>query len=216
VPLIALEEIGCNYALRLVAFAAGEHKQDDFLSVNPKGKVPALATDGVVVTENIAIQSYLAERFPDARLLPAQANLLARARVLSDLSFVASTLHPIVTRIRMAPFFAGPEAAQAVWNGGVKAMDEYFALVDERLARKEWWYGAQWSMLDAYLNWVFFRVFGAGYDTARFPHFERHDRACQARPSVVRALQIEREQEAELDRRGLLFRPPAPPFDQSR
>lgn len=212
VPLIALEQTGCSYDLRLIAFSAGEHKAPQFLAINPKGKVPALVFGDTVVTENVAILTFLGRQFPEAGLFPDAATGVSEFECLSDLSFVASTLHPIVTRIRMAPFFAGPAAAQAVWDAGAKAMDEYFALIDNRLATRRWWYGDSWAIIDGYLNWVFFRVSGAAYDSSRFPAFEAHARACAEHPAIQRALQIEREQEEILAQRGLLFVPPAPPF----
>jgi glutathione S-transferase len=39
--------------------------------VNPKGKVPVLLVDGYPLTENVAIQQFIARSFPAAKLLPA-------------------------------------------------------------------------------------------------------------------------------------------------
>ena len=64
--------------------------------------------------------------------------------------------------------------------------------------------------MDAYLNWVFFRVAGARYDVSRFPAFNRHDELLQERPSYRRAMLRERQSEADLVARGLLFTPPDP------
>lgn len=213
VPLIALEETGVSYNLELVTFAAGEHKKPAFKQINPKGKVPVLVFGDTVVTENVAILTFLGQQFPNARLFPDPASGVSQIECLSDLSFASSTLHPIVTRLRMSPTFAGSASAQAVWDIAAKAMDEFFGLIESRLANRDWWYGSDWAIIDGYLNWVFFRVAGAGYDTSRFPAFERHARACADRPSIQRALRIEREQELILDGRGLLFVPPSPPFD---
>ena len=70
VPHIVLEEIGTPYQRQLVNLARGEHKSDAYLKINPHGKVPALAVDDTVLTENVAILTYLARRFPEAHLLP--------------------------------------------------------------------------------------------------------------------------------------------------
>ena len=70
VPHIVLEEIGTPYQRQLVDLARGEHKGDAYLKINPHGKVPALAVDDTVLTENVAILTYLAKRFPEAQLLP--------------------------------------------------------------------------------------------------------------------------------------------------
>jgi len=210
VVLILLEEIGRPFSLQTVAFLAGEHKRPEYLVLNPKGKVPALAIDGLCLSENVAIIDYLADRFPRAALMPSANTAKARAERLADLSFCASTLHPIVTRIRMAPFFAGPTSARAVWQKGCEAMDEYFELIDNRLDNSDWWYGQAWSAMDAYLNWVFYRVSGARYDTSRFCNFERHAASSKSRPAIQRALAKEREAEEDLEARGLLFVPPDP------
>jgi len=210
VALTALEEAGEAFSLSPIAFMDGDHRKPAFLAVNPKGKVPALEIDGLCLTENVAILDYLANRFPDAALLPAADTPAARATRLADLAYCAATLHPIVTRIRMAPIFAGPGAARAVHDAACTAMNPHFGLIEERLARGAWWYGDEWSVMDAYLNWVFFRVHGARYDTAQFPAFERHNAAHNARPGVQRALAREAAVQADQEARNCAFDPPDP------
>jgi glutathione S-transferase len=207
VTAIALEEAGIAFETKLVRFLKGEHKSPEYRHFNPKGKVPALEIDGDVLTENVAILTYLAERFPDANLMPQAGSAADRAHQLADLCFCSATLHPLVTRIRMPMFFAGPNNAVAVKQAGEKAMDEYFQMVEERLADGPWWYGAEWSAMDAYLYWVFWRVEGAGYEVARFPRFTAHARTMEARPAVQRALAREEAAQAQLEAEGLAFVP---------
>ena len=148
VTAIALEEAGVEFETRLVRFMRGEHKSAEFKARNPMGKVPALEIDDEVFTENVAILTYLAERFPQARLLPPAGTPAERAHILADLCFCSSTLHPLVTRIRMPMFFAGAENALAVKQAAEAAMDEYFQLVEDRLSAERWWYGNEWSAMD--------------------------------------------------------------------
>jgi glutathione S-transferase len=91
VPHIVLEEIGTAYQRQLVNLALGEHKSDAYLKINPHGKVPALAVDNTVLTENVAILTYLARRFPEAHLLPEGA--IEEARCLSTMAWFASAVH---------------------------------------------------------------------------------------------------------------------------
>ncbi len=208
VTAIALEEAGAEFDTQLVRFMRGEHKSAEFLARNPLGKVPALEIDGEVLTENVAILSYLADRFPKARLLPEVSTSVARAHVLADLCFCSSTLHPLVTRIRMPMFFAGAENALTVKQTAEAAMDPCFQLIEERLTPGPWWYGNEWSAMDGYLYWVFWRVEGAGYDVMRFPRFAAHARAMEQRPAVRRALAREDAAQAQLEAEGLAFVPP--------
>ena len=208
VAAIALEEAGVEFEARLVRFVKGEHKSPEFKRVNPKGKVPALEIGGQVLTENVAILTYLNECFPQVGLLPPAATAADRASQVADLCFCSATLHPLVTRIRMPMFFAGPEHAATVKRTAEQAMDEYFQLIEDRIGNGEWWYGRQWSVMDGYLYWVFWRVDGAGYDTSRFPRFTSHARAMEDRPAVRRALAREEQAQAQLETEGLAFIPP--------
>lgn len=208
VPTIALEEIGVRFEIRLVRFMKGEHKSPEYKQHNPKGKVPCLLVDGESLTENVAILSYLNERFPQARLLPPASAALPRYQQIADLSFCSATLHPIVTRIRRPASFARPEHARAVWESGCDAMNEYFTLIEQRLANGSWWYGEVWSVMDAYLYWVFWRVEGAGFEVSSYPIFKNHAQRMEQRPSVQRALAREAEAELQLEVEGLTFTPP--------
>lgn len=65
-----LEEAGASYRMELIDIRKGESREPAYLTVNPMGKVPAIAHEGVVVTETAAICAYLADLFPQARLAP--------------------------------------------------------------------------------------------------------------------------------------------------
>jgi glutathione S-transferase len=204
VPLIALEEIGRPYSLEVVAFMRGQHKSPEYLALNPKGKVPLLVVDGVPLTENVAILTWLAERFPDAGLLPESGDGVARAGLLSDLAYCASGLHPIVTRLRIPQFFCDtPDGSRRVFDMAEVAMRPNFELIDRRLAGNRWWYGDRWSIVDGYINWVWFRVTGTQFDGSAYPNLGRHDADMKQRPAVKRALAISTEVAEGLAAQGL-------------
>ena len=207
VPLIALLETGAEFQTSTVRFMKGQHKSPAYKQVNPKGKVPALVIDGEALTENVAILSHLNQIFPAFGLLPPVTTPLDVARQIADLCFCSATLHPMVTRIRIPTKFAPPESARAVWELGCAAMCEYFQLVEDRLAHGPWWYGDNWSVMDAYLNWVFWRVEGADFPVAEYPRFADHSRRMANRPSFKRAMEIEAAATAALEAEGLALRP---------
>jgi glutathione S-transferase len=213
VPTIALEEIGLPFQTRLIRFMRNEHTSESFRAINPKERVPALLYNGQALTENVAILRFLARRHPHAKLLPSVSSDLDDARQIADLCYCSATLHPIVTRIRIPTFFAEDTTAQAeVWRKAVAAMTMQFTLVERRLSENEWWYGSDWSIMDAYLNWCWFRVTGAGFDPTPFPGFAAHAERITERPSVQRALRREQADEDTLEAEGLLFVPPSPPI----
>jgi glutathione S-transferase len=96
VPLITLNESGAPFDVHTVLLAKGQQKTPEYLKLNPKGKVPALAIDGEVLTENVAILSWIAGQFPERHLLPTEPR--AAARALSMMAFCASGIHPHLGR----------------------------------------------------------------------------------------------------------------------
>ena len=92
-------------------------------------------------------------------------------------------------------------------------MHMHFTALDRRLGRSQWWYGADWSIVDAYVNWVWFRVSGTDFDNSPYLSLARHDRDLQARPAVQRMLKRNAEVARSLEERGLAasfkdWRPP--------
>lgn len=190
VATIALEEIGIPFETSLVRTAANQQNSEEFLKINPKGKVPALLIDGAPLTENVAILSWLAAQFPEAQLLPATKDKLEQLKQTADLSFFSGTVHPVVTRIAMPMKFIddAKQSFETVRPPAIKDMNKFMAMIDARLAQGPWWYGANWSILDGYLYWVWARISGVGYDGSTYPNIQRHFALNNERPAVQRAM----------------------------
>src|ERR1700735_5597940 len=89
---IALEDAGASYELKRVDFRKTEQQSPDYLAINPKGRVPALATPRGVVTETPAILAFIAQSFPQAKLAPLD-DPFAFAQVQAFNSYLCSTVH---------------------------------------------------------------------------------------------------------------------------
>lgn len=208
VSMIALEETGAPFETHLVAFMAGDHRKPDFLARNPSGKVPVLMVDGQPIVQTVAILGFLVESFPDAALFPDRPTPLARAQFLGDLVSFTADLHPIVTRIAFPQIMIEhAEGAAALRTKALEMMAFQLGHFEARLQRQPWLAGPQWSVLDAYLHWVWFRITGAGFDPAKFPAISAHYAQTGERPSVQRALAREAQAVRELESRGLMPRP---------
>lgn len=85
---VALEEAGAAFETQRVDLREGAQRGPDYLALNPKGKVPALATDKGVLTENPAILGYVARSFPEAGLAPDDS--FAWSEVQAFNAFLAS------------------------------------------------------------------------------------------------------------------------------
>ena len=95
--LWTLRELGVNFEFVNVNLVAAENRRAEFLAINPAGKLPALVNGEFVLTESVAIVLYLAEKYADKGLLPAEPT--ARAQVNKWLLFTATELEQPLWRI---------------------------------------------------------------------------------------------------------------------
>jgi glutathione S-transferase len=175
---IALLEAGLGFEIAQVDL---ESKQlcagGAYLDVNPKGQVPALMfDDGQVLTENVAILAWVADRAPHL----APPGDLGRYRLLEMLSFIASEIHK-----RFPIYMSIPEDA------GAPIADEivqWFNFVAPRLDRG-YLFGETFGVADAYLF-----VMARGALQLGFPLDEAlrdYVARIEARPAVQAALMRE-------------------------
>lgn len=95
--LWGLKELGADFEFEVVNLPAGEHGRPDFVRLNPAGKVPVLVDGDRVIPESAAIVLYLAEKYPQMQLLPA--DLGVRAQVYRWIMFAMTELEQPLWRI---------------------------------------------------------------------------------------------------------------------
>ena len=66
-----LQELGVEFEVVTINMLKGENRSPEFLAVNPAGKLPVLVDGDLILTESVAIVLYLAEKYPDKQLIPA-------------------------------------------------------------------------------------------------------------------------------------------------
>lgn len=108
-----LLELQIEHELILLDFDTREQKAVDYLALNPAGRVPTLRIDGQVLTEAAAIALYLADRHPQAGLLPAPGTP-ARGAAYRWMFWCANTLQPAYRAWFYADEVAGADNVDAV------------------------------------------------------------------------------------------------------
>jgi len=191
VALNALEEIGAPFEDRPLALMRGEQKSPEYLAINPKGKVPALLVDGKLVTENAAILSFLAGKFPEAKLLPDTGNAAADAVGLTDLIWCSGTLHPLLRQI-LRPTLFSEDGSASVRQIGLDAYADAAEQLSKRFGDGNWWYGDAWSIVDVYLYWTYSTAALGGFPLSNYPELVAHAARVRERPSFQRALAREK------------------------
>lgn len=185
-PHIVASEAGLAIEFEKVNLAEKKTESGkDYLTINPKGYVPALVLDdGGVLTEGPAIVQYLADQKPTMRLVPA-AGTIERYRLQEWLNFIATELHK-----NFGPLFnkASSEEARQTAKANI---DKRLGYLNDKLGGSDYLMGEAFSVADAYaftiLNWTNF----TGIDLKPYPNVSAYMGRVGARPNVQKTLRAE-------------------------
>jgi glutathione S-transferase len=186
-PHIALLEADLPYDLVKVDLRAKKLENgEDFLKVNPKGQVPALALDdGKLITEGPVIVQMIADKVSGKGLAPARDSA-ERYELLELLNFITTELHK-----NLGPQFSPVLADDAKAFFKDRAMGK-FKYLETRLAGRDYLMGKEFSVADGYLftmlMWATDRL---GFDLSGLPNLTAYKARVAARPKVKEALQKE-------------------------
>jgi glutathione S-transferase len=157
----------------------------DFNEVNPKGYVPTLKLDnGEVLTENVAVLQYIADRNPGAKLAPA-AGTMERYHLMEWLSFINSEVHK-----NFSPLFR-QDAPQDTKQYVRKMLGLRIGYIERTLGDKSYLTGEQFTVADAYLFTVLSWGTRVDVDIGQWPQIKRHVERVSKRPHVIEALKAE-------------------------
>lgn len=149
---IALEESGIAYDYEIVRIRSGENRRDEYLTVNPTGKVPALRIDDEVLTETPAIMYRIAALAAPSTVLLPQVDDAALSRAIEWMSFLTSTVHLAFKPLFKPQQFLADEALfPALRSHGGLHLRDVLLEVERRLEGKSWALGDQFSVVDPYL-----------------------------------------------------------------
>ena len=197
VPVIALNEAGAEFEIRVVDFRKGAHMSTEYLRINPKHKVPVLDIDGDPLTENVAILQWIARRYPDAQLLPGGEQ---EFKAVSLLAWCAAGIHPHLTpNILPQRYCDLPGSEDSVRRCAQKLLFENYRIADELLGGRDWFFD-HFTAVDAYFFWCFRRGMQFKLALDAFPNCAGHFARVLGRASVQRALDLEAETLASLER----------------
>jgi glutathione S-transferase len=190
--------LACSIASRISLYEAGAaacFKEVDpktklledgssYFEVHPLGLVPAIRTEqGDLITENAAVLQYIAERYPNADLIPVPG--LERTQLQQWLCFIGTELHKgLFTALfdRKMPLEVKSQALEKA--------ESRFAYLAEHLAFREFLL-SRFSVADAYLFAVLNWHIATPVDLKRWPVLADYYARLKDRPSICRALREE-------------------------
>ena len=189
---IALEEAGAEYEERLVDFRTTEQQSEDYLQVNPKGRVPALVTGQGVITETPAILGYIAQSNPAAKLAPLD-DPFRFAKMQEFNNYLCSTVH-----VNHAHKMRGSrwveeddEQSKAAMTAKVpRTMHDSFSLIENDMFFGPWVLGNDFSICDCYLFCISNWLAGDKVDMKDFSKIYEHHLRMRDRPAVQKVMVV--------------------------
>jgi glutathione S-transferase len=145
-PHAVLAEVGSPYELVRVERDSEGLPSAEYLALNPWGKIPTLEDGDLVLSESAAICLHLADRFPDARLLP-RLGTRERSEVYRWLVWQTNT----VQVAQMRHFYPERYGTAGVKSTADAELAGHYDRLDAHLAGREWLVGGERTVADLYL-----------------------------------------------------------------
>jgi glutathione S-transferase len=197
-PYITLTEAAATFEARPLNFRKNQHTSPEYLKINPKHKVPLLVVDGKVLSESVAIQTWIARTFPEARLLPTDP--WQELQAISLMSWCSAGIHPFLARINSPPRVCDvPGAEESVKKLAGANLAELFKIADDILAGRKFFFD-HFSAPDAHFFWCQRRARQLEIDMSGFMNCVGHFGRMMERPSVQKLLAFEKSTQDEFSR----------------
>ena len=198
VPYVTLTEANATFTVRPINLRKLQQRSPEYLKLNPKHKVPLLVVDGRPLSENVAIQMWIARNFPQARLLPGDP--WQELQAVSLLAWCASGIHPFLSRINSTAKVCDlPDADASVRRLAEGHLFEACKIADDMLAGREYFFD-HFTAADAHFYWCFRRGQQLKVDLSAFPNCATHCERMMRRASVQKVLAYEQSVREEFAR----------------
>ena len=162
-----------EYELIPVNLMEGEHMSEDFLKLNPVGKVPVMQDGEFTMFESMAISKYLADK-EYSSLYPK--DIQQRAIVDQWIDFcdihVQAALNRVIFNRLIAPQI-GAEVDQNSLDFGLQMIDRYFPVLDAQLAQSEYIVGNELTLADINLAAILDPAEVSGVSISDYQHLEK-------------------------------------------
>ncbi len=142
--------LGIQLEEKKLDFAKGEHKNPEYLAINPNGAVPTLVDGDFVLTESRAVMQYLASKKPESGLLPRDEQ--ARADVTRwqfwDAAHFSPQLGTFTFQKLLKPMYGMGDPDQGKIDEALTNFRRFAAVLNKRLDGKRHVVGDSLTLAD--------------------------------------------------------------------
>ncbi len=180
----AAEEVGLDYE-HVPTHFMNDSKTEEYLAINPNGRIPTLVDGDVTLFESMAINLYLAKKY-GGDLYPQNAEDEAETWQWSVWGI--SEIEPLQMQIVVQKFFTPEEKKNPrLVAGATKGLQRPLGVLDAKLSDRDWLVGESFSVADLNVAAVMLLLEMIELDLSAFENVTRWLQACYARPALAAA-----------------------------
>jgi len=168
--LVAMAIKGINHDVRFLSGADKEHKKEAYLQLNPRGTMPTLVSDLLVIRDSIAILAWLDRAYPEVPLFGESA--AEAAYIWQNTMELVEFLPPATSGVLAPIFFENAAEVTPDLSRAAETLREELVFVDRLLDKGMFLSGAR----------------AGGADAVAYPHVRLIRRAMDTRPGIMAGL----------------------------
>lgn len=181
-----LQELGIDYEHDPIRFDDPALKQAPYLALNPNGRIPTLVVDGEPIFESLAINLFLAQRFPSALSLGTTS---LNARAVQWSMWAQSDIDPPITAWAMHTLLRSPaERDPAIAAESLTKLERPLGVLERTLADRPWLLDDRFTVAD--LNVASTMSRALAWDLADKPRLKDWLHRCWSRPAAIQTRRL--------------------------
>ena len=181
--LWAIEEVGLEYT-HVATHFFNDSKTDDYLSVNPNGRIPALVDGDITLFESMAINLYLTKKYAPA-LYPVSEGEQAKAIQWSV--WAIREIEPQQMQIVIQKFFNRDNMDQAIIDTSTENLKRPLDVLNQHLADRKYLLGDAFTVADLNVSGVMLLMQMMEFDLSAYPNIQNWTEQCYRRDALKRA-----------------------------
>ena len=182
--LWAIEETGIEYEHIKTNFGE-DSKANEYLKINPNGRIPALVDGDLKLFESMAINLYLTKHYAED-LYPT--NPIDEAKANQWSVWAISEIEPLQMQIVIQKFFVPSDKQdQGAIDQASKNLVRPLKVLDEALRENDYLFGQSFSVADLNVAGVLLLLKAVKFDFDAFQNASAWLDKCHARPALERA-----------------------------
>ena len=181
--LWAIEEVGLEYT-HVATHFFNDSKTDDYLSVNPNGRIPALVDGDITLFESMAINLYLTKKYAPA-LYPVSEG--EQAKVIQWSVWAISEIEPQQMQIVIQKFFNRDNMDQAIIDTSTENLKRPLDVLNQHLADRKYLLGDAFTVADLNVSGVMLLMQMMEFDLSAYPNIQNWTEQCYRRDALKRA-----------------------------